>query len=96
MKKITGNRKLVIGAQGPEISRQSKAGSATNTSSMAWALEFDDEIVDYDSKTNTYYAWPVRGGQSGTADRSYPSNIFATGQIQTYYSDRKSGRGDDQ
>ena len=63
----------------------SSTSAAVDTSGMAWAMEFNNEIVDYDGKTNTYYAWPVRSGQSGTADPTYPSNIPGTGQIQSYY-----------
>ncbi len=35
-------------------------------------------------KTNYYYVWPVRGGQSGAPDPTYPSNVPKTGQILSY------------
>ncbi len=38
------------------------------------------------NKTYDYYIWLVRAGQSGSADPSYPSNIWKTGQTTSYYS----------
>ncbi len=56
----------------------SSTSGAVSPSNYAWALKFDDEIVDYDSKSNNYFVWPVRQGPNGVADPTYPANIWKT------------------
>jgi Protein of unknown function (DUF1566) len=40
-----------------------------------------------DKDAETYCFWPVRAGQQGTADPTYPANIWKTGQTTCYDND---------
>jgi len=50
-----------------------------------WNVDFEVGLVDGESHLATYGMWPVRSGQSGSADLAYPSNIWKTGQTSSYY-----------
>ena len=53
----------------------------------AWILNmYGGSSDDAHSKTEKRYVWPVRAGQSGVADPSYPANLWNTGQTTTYSS----------
>ncbi|MFZ2199111.1 MAG: DUF1566 domain-containing protein, partial [Thermodesulfovibrionales bacterium] len=49
-----------------------------------WFVNIGDGIVYANDKIAPIYVWPVRAGQSSTADPSFPSNIWKTGQVTSY------------
>ncbi|MBF0563843.1 MAG: DUF1566 domain-containing protein [Nitrospirae bacterium] len=55
---------------------------AASTSSAWDVTMWDGGVYDHD-KSNSYYVWPVRAGQSGSFGNSA---IWATGQTQSYHS----------
>ena len=52
----------------------------------AWYVYMVDGGIGYASytKTNNWYAWPVRGGQQDRPDTNYPANLLKTGQTVSY------------
>ena len=58
---------------------------AINTNT-AWGVGMQDGFVDSSVSKNssTLYMWPVRAGQYGNPDPSYPANIWETGQQISY------------
>ncbi|OGU06022.1 MAG: hypothetical protein A2075_22625 [Geobacteraceae bacterium GWC2_58_44] len=86
---------LLQGFIGPPLQTSNYWSSTTaaNNTGFAWGVRFDDVIVDYDSKNNSYYVWPVRGGLAGAANPAYPANVLRTGQTISY--DANSPKRDD-
>lgn len=58
---------ILSGAPGPFSGVQSSvywsSASGAGGASYAWGLFLGYGNVGYDDKTDTYYVWPVRGGQ---------------------------------
>ena len=52
----------------------------------AWFVYMLPSLVYFNDKdfSMSFYAWPVRAGQSGSPDPSYSANIWATGQKTSY------------
>lgn len=58
---------------------------ASNTD-YAWVTNMWDGKTGTDVKSNINKVWPVRAGQSNSADTNYPANIWMTGQTISYHS----------
>ncbi|MDJ0865286.1 MAG: DUF1566 domain-containing protein, partial [Myxococcota bacterium] len=62
-------------------------------SSTTWGFEVQYAVVMnvfYEwirtrRKSDAYYVWPVRAGQSDAPDFAYPANVLKTGQTASYY-----------
>ena len=52
----------------------------------AWYVDMGDGKVEYSNvtKTDFFYAWPVRAGQQDKSDTDYAANPWKTGQTEIY------------
>jgi hypothetical protein len=51
----------------------------------AWLVFTEGGPYMADKSDIFYYVWPVRSGQNGGADSTYPANVWKTGQTTSYY-----------
>jgi hypothetical protein len=61
----------------------SSTTTAINTYA-AWGVDMYWGDAQNYPKTDTYFIWPVRGGQHDSFDSIYPANIWKTGQTLSY------------
>lgn len=58
----------------------------TPAKDSAWVISMMVGWVNTNSKNSAdFYVWPVRQGQFGNVDNTYPANLWKTGQTTTYY-----------
>ncbi len=58
----------------------------TGATGYAWYADMADGKINYTnhSKTDSWYAWPVRSGRQDLPDTDFPANPWKTGQTASY------------